>query len=161
MKDKSATLFNLILSKAHAVRQVAVMGAFVAVAGLVFSTPDYFAKESNAANQDTLNEINQLCRSTLTSFVRNSPVNSLSKQTMDNIELARDSYCSSGRAKSFDAMSLYNLFGSVSRAGVCRVTEASERCLQYLHQRVASRQQLLPADFETKINELFKRLRSM
>ena len=68
MKDKSATVFNVILSKAHGVGQVAVMGAFVVVAGLVFSTPDYFAKERNAADQDTMKEINQLCRRYFDSF---------------------------------------------------------------------------------------------
>ena len=143
----------------HAVGKLLRMGAVVVGVGLIFSAPDYFAKERNAADQATMKEINQLCRSTLTPFVRNSPVNTLSKQTMDNIELARGSYCSSSRAKGFDAMSLYNLFGSVSRAGVCRVTKASERCFQYLHQRVATRQQLLPPDFETRINELFKKMK--
>jgi hypothetical protein len=49
----------LILPKAHAVGQVVVVGAVVVVAGLIVSADDYFAKERNAADQETMKEINQ------------------------------------------------------------------------------------------------------
>jgi len=143
-----------------AARRRAVASAVIVAVGMIFSADDFFHQDRNAADRATMREMNQLCRSTLAPFNRNSPVGTLSKHTMDNIELARRSCCAgTSRAKGFDELSLYHVFGKASRAGVCDVVESTERCLQYLHQRVSSRQQMLPADFETKINERFKKMK--
>jgi hypothetical protein len=45
---------------------------------------------------------------------------------------------------------------SPSAASVCKVVGAASGCLQYLHQRESTRQQLLPPNFDTKINELLE-----
>jgi hypothetical protein len=144
------------MNRAHAW----VIGAVVVVAGLVVSAEDYVQQERTAADQETMKEMNQLCKSTITPFDRNSPVGSLSKQTMDNIELAGRNYCSgTARARAFDSLSLYNIFGGASRARVCPLVESTKRCLQFLHQRVRTRQQPLPPDFETRFNALFQEMK--
>ena len=133
--------------------------AFVVGVWMIFSAEDYFMQERNAADYATLGEMYRLCRSTLAPFDPSSPEDSLSKQTLDDIALASRSYCSRSRASVADALSVYHLFGGPSRAGVCKVTEATASCLRYLQQRLSGRQQRLPADFESRANDLFKKIK--
>src|SRR5688572_29413106 len=105
--EQSASRFNWILQKAQAAGPVVVGAAIVVVAAAVFSSFDFFQKERNVADQATMKELSQLCRSTLAPFNPNSPVNTLSKKTMDNVDAANRVYCAStSRARSFDSLSL-------------------------------------------------------
>jgi hypothetical protein len=146
---------NVLLFGASAASRLAL--AVFAVM-LSCSGCDFVHRERIAADLATMTAIRQLCSSMLTPFERGSPADTLSQQTMDNAGLATGAYCSTGRARGLDELSLYYWLGEPSRAGVCAVARSTERCLQYLNQRVAGRQQRLPADAEARINELFAKM---